>query len=402
MADGRPERSERWRGGGRHWLRRALTVVVLGVGIAVVVDRAGTLSSAVDRIGDARWPWVVLAVGFEAASMVVFARLQRWLLRAGGVRVPLRTMVELTLAGNALAATLPGGVAWSAAWVFDQLRRRGVERFLRIWVFLVAGAVSSFALFVVVAVGVEVAGAHGPVADLRWAVAALAAVPLVALAAVPLARRDGVRALGARLVAVVRRGRRGRWVVARVEEVVAKLRRVHLGPLGWLEAFGLGLLNWVDDAAVLALVMVALRIGVPWRGIFVVYGVTQIAAAIPLTPGGLGVVEGSLVGLLAAYGVPTTQAVAVTLLYRIISFWGLVPIGWGVWLALDVGTRRSPRTHPWAEHHHGPLDAEPARRSGRWAPAPCTVPSCDALPSAAVPSLPATETPVVCREVGRP
>ena len=47
---------------------------------------------------------------------------------------------------------------------------------------------------------------------------------------------------------------------------------------------------------------------------------------------------------------------AVVLLYRIISFWGLAPIGWTAWagleLALRHGLRNSP--HPWADHEHGP------------------------------------------------
>lgn len=358
----------------RQWVRRGVTLVVLGVGACVIVQKATDMHVALDRVGAADWRWLLLAVGFEAASMVVFARLQRWLLRAGGVTVPLRDMTELTVAGNAMAATLPGGVAWSAAWVFDQLRRRGVDRFLRVWVFLVAGAVSSFALFIVVAVGVEVAGSRGPVAGLRLAVAALAGVPVVGLVlwwlrstALVCRGIDRARAAAGRVAA-------GRWVLDRVDDLVRRIRAVTLSPFGWVEVLGLGLLNWVDDCAVLVLSLVALHVDVPWRGIFVVYGITQIAAVVPITPGGLGVVEGSLIALLTAYGVPAQQALAVTILYRLISFWGLVPIGWGFWLVLDLGSRRRwrrGRAHPWAEHYHGSSAAE--KRPGAWAtPTPCT------------------------------
>ncbi|MCK4175999.1 lysylphosphatidylglycerol synthase transmembrane domain-containing protein [Aciditerrimonas ferrireducens] len=359
MGGARPDARGSW----RRWLRPVLTLAVLGLGGWFLSERARELGSAVDRVGDAAPLWVVGAVGFEAASMVVFARLQRWLLQAGGVRVPLVDMVELTLAGNALAATLPGGVAWSAAWVFDQLRRRGVERFLRIWVFLVAGAVSSFALFLVVAVGVWAAGTRGPVAGLRWLVAALAAIPLL-LALVLWLRRSRVgQALWSTADRSLRRTRPGAWLVTQGSQLVARVEAIRLSPLGWLEALGLGLANWVDDCAVLVLAMVALHVAVPWRGIFVIYGLTQIAAVLPLTPGGLGVVEGSLAALLTAYGVPTSQAFAVVMLYRLISFWGLVPVGWGAWLLVDLQGRRGRRhqPHPWAtrqEHHPRPVDRE--------------------------------------------
>ena len=99
-------------------------------------------------------------------------------------------MVEITLAGNAMSTTLPGGAAWSATWVFEQLRRRGAQKVLAGWVILVAGALSSFAVFVILAVGAWVAGSRGPVSSLRWLAAALAAIPFVVAAGYFLARRS--------------------------------------------------------------------------------------------------------------------------------------------------------------------------------------------------------------------
>jgi hypothetical protein len=114
---------------------------------------------------------------------------------------------------------------------------------------------------------------------------------------------------------------------------------------------------------------------VPWRGLLVIYSLTQISASLPVTPGGLGVVEGSMAALLVAYGVPTGQSLAVVLLYRIVSFWGLVPIGWGTWLWLEAGQRtgRRARAHPWTVHAHA-HGAAPPRASGPerlLRPAPC-------------------------------
>ena len=134
------------------WLRNAVGIAVLALALAILLDHRHDLNSASRIIARLDWPWMVLAVGAEVASMIVFARLQRWLLRAGGVRVGMRSMVEITVAGNAMGTTLPGGAAWSATWAFGQLRRRGADRVLSGWVILVAGALASFALFVLVAV----------------------------------------------------------------------------------------------------------------------------------------------------------------------------------------------------------------------------------------------------------
>jgi uncharacterized membrane protein YbhN (UPF0104 family) len=336
--------------------RLAISLALLGAAGYFLAGRASEVASAWHLLGRLRWRWVGLAVLFEAASMVVFARMQRWLLRAGGVTVPLRTMVEITVAGNAMAATLPGGVAWAGAWVFGQLRRRGVSRFLRVWMFLVAGAVSSFALFVVVVGGIELAGDRGPVAGLRWAALALAAVPVLALGLFSVRDRPPLRQLRRAGVAALAWARPSRWALERARRLLSQVEAVRLSGASWAEVLGLGLLNWLDDCAVLVVSMVALRVAVPWRGVFVIYGLTQIAAALPITPGGLGVVEGALGALLHSYGVPVDQAVATVVVYRIVSFWGLVPIGWALWISLDVleGRGRRPgRAHPWAEHRHG-------------------------------------------------
>ena len=81
----------------------------------------------------------------------------------------------------------------------------------------------------------------------------------------------------------------------------------------------------------------------PWRGLLLAYGAGQLATILPITPGGLGVVEGSLTVALVTFGGAQNSTVAAVLLYRLISFWLAVPVGWGAWgvLAL-VGRSRRP------------------------------------------------------------
>ena len=285
--------------------------------------------------------WLLVAIGAEVLSMVVFARLQRWLLRAGGVRVGLVTMVEITLAGNALSTSLPGGPAWSATWAFQQLRRRGAAKLLAGWVILVAGALSSFAVFVTLAVGTWVAGNRGPVAHLRWVAAVLAAVPFVVAGGYVAARRSDRRrrAISAPWQLLSRRLAVARSLGQMVHKTVVSMGLVRPGGLGWVEAFGLAWANWLYDCLCLVACMEALGVRVPWRGILVVYPLTQVAASLPITPGGFGVVEASMTALLIAYGTRSTSALAVVLLYRVVSFWGLVPVGWGAWLGLELAIR---------------------------------------------------------------
>ncbi|MGH9062317.1 MAG: lysylphosphatidylglycerol synthase transmembrane domain-containing protein, partial [Acidimicrobiales bacterium] len=327
-------------------------VLAAGAGYAVYLQRdqvgaAGTLFSHI------RWSWLVAAMAFEAASMVVFARLQRWLLRSGGVNLCLRDMVEITLAGDSLSVTLPGGVAWGATFAYEQLRRRGADRTLAGWVILVAGALSSFALFLVFAAGTELAGPKGPVSSLRLPVLAVAAIPLVVAGlGVAAHRRPAVRrALRRQLARAGSHLPEGERAVPALEHLGRRLRTVQPSAGVWAVSLALAIANWLCDAATLFACIEALGFPVPWMGLLVAYSLAQISASLPITPGGIGVVEGSLTLALVAYGMGDNAAVASALLYRIVSFWALVPIGWSAWAYLELAQRRGRRPgrhHPWA------------------------------------------------------
>ena len=78
----------------------------------------------------------------------------------------------------------------------------------------------------------------------------------------------------------------------------------------------------------------------PWKGLLLAYGAGQLAANLPITPGGLGVVEGSLTIALVAFGGAEASTVAGVLVYRLFNFWLLLPVGWGAWGVLTVQSRR--------------------------------------------------------------
>jgi uncharacterized protein (TIRG00374 family) len=55
--------------------------------------------------------------------------------------------------------------------------------------------------------------------------------------------------------------------------------------------------------------------------VLLAYTAASLLAMIPITPGGLGLVEAGLTGALALAGVNPAQAVLATLLYRLASYW---------------------------------------------------------------------------------
>jgi len=113
-----------------------------------------------------------------------------------------------------------------------------------------------------------------------------------------------------------------------------RLVSLRLSPSGWMTVTGLALANWLTDAAVLAASIYAAGAAVPWHLLLLVYGSGIAAQSLNLTPGGLGVAEGTLGVALVATGLRAGQALAAVLLYRLASFWLAAFAGWLVLLWL--------------------------------------------------------------------
>jgi uncharacterized protein (TIRG00374 family) len=105
-------------------------------------------------------------------------------------------------------------------------------------------------------------------------------------------------------------------------------------------------LNWLLDAACLWVFVWSFGHAISPIDLLVAYGLANIFAAIPLTPAGLGVIEGVLIPTLVGFGVPHSQAILAVLAYRLINFWIPIPIGGAAYASLQWRRDLSPTTIP--------------------------------------------------------
>jgi uncharacterized protein (TIRG00374 family) len=128
-----------------------------------------------------------------------------------------------------------------------------------------------------------------------------------------------------------------------IQRLVERIQAVTPGGRRLAEGMTWALSNWVLDCACLAASFGVVGAPVPWRALLLAYGAGQLAANLPITPGGLGVVEGSLTIALVAFGGQEGVTVAAVLVYRIISFWVSLPVGWIAWAGLTASARAADR-----------------------------------------------------------
>ena len=303
-------------------------MVVLLLGVEVVLA-APTLRGALAVVVRAQPWWVAVAVLAEATAMDLFARLRRRLLAATDVRVRMRDTLAAVYVANAVHQTMPGGAAFSTAYMYRWMRERGAGEAAGAWTLLAGGLVSTSALAALAVIASLLVGAASGLvalaADVVLVVALLAVARLLRRRAdlpLPAARRLLLRAN-----AVLRRPPdRG---VATLERWAGQLRSVRPSARDWTVALTYGSGNWLFDAACLAAAGAAVGTpGLTLPVLLLAYTAGMAAAGISLVPGGIGVVDTAMVVAMVAGGIPAAAALPAVLLYRLISLVAVVAAGW--------------------------------------------------------------------------
>ncbi len=349
----------------RQWavlLRRAWPVLrfIFGIGIVAVAvwvlsSHRGELSGFSEVFRHIRWWWLPPALFLELASFVCFAGLQYEFLSSGGLAAPEGALVKVSFASQAITNSLPGGNAFSAVYGFRWYRRFGADDTLAAWSLVGTLVASSVSLSLVAIAGLALATGEGASLDLIPVIIGVFVIT-VAISALFLYERPlafvvtwGIR-VSRKLV-----GRPRGDVAANIARIVALVTSVHLSTRRIILIVAWGCANWLFDCGCFALMFLAVDSSIPWKGLLLAYGAGQLAANLPITPGGLGVVEGSISIALVAFGGSKTSTVDAVLMYRVISFWLVLVVGWLFCGQLAYQVRKG----RWPRHAlHAPIEAE--------------------------------------------
>jgi uncharacterized protein (TIRG00374 family) len=252
------------------------------------------------------------------------------------------------LASGALGRVVPGGAATAAAAQYAMLGADGVGR-EAIVLGLAAGTVVQLAALTALPLLVLPLVAFGLHIPQRLVPALLVGAVLFVVMfvlAVVVVRQDAALRGAARAARrLLRRLHRGGADLDTLPDRVVAQRDAMVHQLGrrWYEALAAAVGRWLLDFVALAAALAAVGDHTRLSLVLLAYVGAQLLAQIPITPGGLGIVEAGLTGMLAAAGVSTAAAAVATLAYRLVSYWLMLPAGLAGWVLHRVTLRRS---HP--------------------------------------------------------
>jgi len=313
-------------------LRWGFVVLIVAALAVLIVRTRGDLAEAFRHIGVHSLPWLVVALAAEGVSFFCYASVQRRLLLAGGARLPRRTALGLTIAATGLTNLVPGGTAPASGWLVGQYRRRRIPMPLALWAVLAGGFAASVSMLVLLLAGAAIAGLIGPLAIAGCAVLLVGVTAGLVWASHHV--REVERWLGRH------RQLPGVHLVERVTGRAAEVARFRASVPGGAQVFGLSLGNWGMDVLCLVAAFAGLGLPVPWRAVLFAYATAQVAGSLAPVPGGIGFVEGGMIGAFALTGTPAADAAVATIVYRLITTFGVAGIGS---ITLVAITHREPR-----------------------------------------------------------
>lgn len=313
------------------WRRRARSGVLFGVAVVslyLLLPSLLAVFASWRSLEHLDWVFASLVLVCTTGSFVCLWDLDR-LATQTRAWFPVATS---QLAGNAVGRVVPGGAATATAVSVSLLRKAGVETD-RAAIGLTAAtalAVAARLALVILALPAIVGGAPISRSLATAAYLGLAALALLIVAAVAAFAYDAP---------LEHAGRALQWLLNRT---VRRRRPIHELPQTLLagrdfvaRAFGSHWKRAIVAAAgntgfdYFALLCALRAVGAAPRPslVLLAYVAAQLLALVPLTPGGVGFVEAGLVGTLTLAGVSGSDALAATLLYRLVAYWLPLPAG---------------------------------------------------------------------------
>jgi uncharacterized protein (TIRG00374 family) len=339
----------KWRGRLRRWrtwlpflvkpLRRGILLfaVVLIVEYLVVPELVGA-SKDLYLLGRLDATWLAAGVILEGLSLFCYGLLTQALLPPGSHNPGLSRLFRIDLAAAAIAHVIPAGTLGSAGVGYRLFTSDGIKGHDAAVMMATKGLGSTVVLNVLLwlslVISIPLAGFH----PIYVTVAITGAVLMLAIGALGFGLIRGatrasriLHAIGDRIPGLSGdRLEQAMLDAADSLKALGRDRRTLVMSMTWAS------LNWILDAASLWCFVAAFGHLLNPVELFAAWGIANVAGALPVTPGGLGVVDSIAPLLLISFGATRSVATLGVLGWRLVNFWLPIPAGAIAYASLKV------------------------------------------------------------------
>jgi uncharacterized protein (TIRG00374 family) len=315
-----------------------LLVLLLVVAIYVLFPKIVGADEAVNNLDEAKWYWIVVAIGFNVLAFGAYVALFRGIL--GGTRddevhrrLDLRASYQITMAGLAATRIFSAAGAGGIVLTYWALRKAGMPRrraacrmvaFLVLTYFVYLAALVIFGVLLRTGVLPGRAPLAGTVVPAAVSAGLIILFCLIALIPLDFERRIQHYAGGYRRVRYLQRIAKGPATLATgTRTAIAYDRHPQRGVLAVGGAVGF----WAANIGVLWASFEAFGGHVPFAVLVQGFFLGMAANLIPSPAGGVGAVDAGMIGAFSIFGIDDSVVFPAVLTYRVIAFWLPIPPG---------------------------------------------------------------------------
>jgi uncharacterized protein (TIRG00374 family) len=315
-----------------------LLVLLLVVAIYVLFPKIVGADEAVSNLDEAKWYWIVVAIGFNVLAFAAYVALFRGIL--GGThddevhrRLDLRASYQITMAGLAATRIFSAAGAGGIVLTYWALRKAGMPRrraacrmvaFLVLTYFVYLAALVIFGVLLRTGVLPGRAPLAGTVVPAAVSAGLIILFCLIALIPQDFERRIHHYAGGYRRVRYLQRVAKGPATLATgTRTAIAYVRHPQRGLLAVGGAAGF----WAANIGILWASFEAFGGHVPFAVLVQGFFLGMAANLIPSPAGGVGAVDAGMIGAFAIFGIDDSVVFPAVLTYRVIAFWLPIPPG---------------------------------------------------------------------------
>jgi uncharacterized protein (TIRG00374 family) len=319
-------------------IRRTLKVLIfIFVLYYLILPQIGGLRSAADELIKVNPVFLVIGVALQASALASYSLMTRAALPHNAI--PFNRLFRIQLSTKAVSNMVPGGSAAGSAMGYRLLTTAGVRGPDAGFALATSGLGSAVVLNVILwlALLVSIPAAGFNPLYVTAAIVGVVIMGLFAAIVIGLIKGEDVAERALRAVA-----RKVRWLDeartgATVNRLAKRLRELMSEPQVLRRVIVWAVVNWLLDAASLWLFLRAFGATVRPDGLLVAFGLANVLAALPITPGGLGIVEGVLIPTLVGFGTDRTSAALGVASYRLVQYWMSLPVGGIAYFSLRYG-----------------------------------------------------------------
>jgi len=315
-----------------------LLVLLIVVAIYVLFPKIVGADQALDRFDEAKWYWILTAIGFNVLAFVAYVALFRGVL--GGTReddvhrrLDLRVSYMITMAGLAATRIFSAAGLGGLVLTYWALRKAGMPRrraacrmvaFLVLTYFVYTSALVIFGVLLRVGVLPGEAPLAGTVVPAAVSGGIIALFLMIALIPQDFERRIEHYARGYRRARYLKRIAKGPAALAMgTRTAISYIRNPSRGVLAVGGAVGF----WAANIGILWASFEAFGGDVPFGVLVQGFFLGMAANLIPSPAGGVGAVDAGMIGAFAIFGIDESVVFPAVLTYRVIAFWLPIPPG---------------------------------------------------------------------------